>query len=122
MSESTKSYGGGIVNFKAGARTAWHTHPVGQILIVISGRGRVQSEGEPIHEIFPGDVVWIPGNEPHWHSAAPDHAISHVAISELRNGSTVTWSNMIIDLNIKQHKAIKLIKRLMLWPVSEREH
>lgn len=91
VSKATKSYGGGIVNFKAGARTAWHTHPVGQTLIVISGRGLVQSEGEPIHEILPGDVVWIPGNEPHWHGAAPDHAMSHVAISEPMNGSTVTW-------------------------------
>jgi quercetin dioxygenase-like cupin family protein/alkylhydroperoxidase/carboxymuconolactone decarboxylase family protein YurZ len=90
-SEATKSYGGGIVNFKAGARTAWHTHPVGQTLVVISGRGLVQSEGEPIHEILPGDVVWIPGNARHWHGAAPDTAMSHVAISEPMNGSTVQW-------------------------------
>jgi quercetin dioxygenase-like cupin family protein/alkylhydroperoxidase/carboxymuconolactone decarboxylase family protein YurZ len=90
-SEATNSYGGGIVNFKAGSRTAWHTHPFGQSLVVISGRGRVQSEGDPVQEILPGDVVWIPGNERHWHGAAPDSAMSHVAISEPLNGSTVQW-------------------------------
>ncbi len=91
LSEATKSYGGGIVNFKAGARTAWHTHPVGQTLVVISGRGRVQSESDSVQEILPGDVVWIPGNVRHWHGAAPDSPMSHVAISEPLNGSTVQW-------------------------------
>ncbi|MFK5952645.1 MAG: carboxymuconolactone decarboxylase family protein [Desulfobacterium sp.] len=90
-SQATHSYGGGIVNFEAGARTAWHTHPIGQTLIVISGRGLVQSEGETIEQILPGDVVWIPANERHWHGAAPDSAMSHVAISEPRNDSTVKW-------------------------------
>nr|WP_320012765.1 carboxymuconolactone decarboxylase family protein [uncultured Desulfobulbus sp.] len=96
-SETTGSYGGGIVNFDAGARTAWHTHPVGQTLIVISGRGLVQSEGEVIQQIFPGDVVWIPANVRHWHGASPDSAMSHVAISEPQNGSTVSWMEHVED-------------------------
>ena len=96
-SEASGSYGGGIVNFEAGARTAWHTHPVGQTLIVTSGRGLVQSEGEAVQEILPGDVVWIPANERHWHGAAPDSAMSHVAISEPQNGSTVTWMEHVND-------------------------
>lgn len=85
------SYQGGIVNFGAGARTAWHTHPLGQTLIVISGRGLVQAEGEAIQEILPGDVVWIPANVRHWHGAAPNSPMSHVAITAPRNGSTVQW-------------------------------
>ncbi|MDD4275031.1 MAG: carboxymuconolactone decarboxylase family protein [Desulfobacter postgatei] len=90
-SQATHSYGGGIVNFDAGARTAWHTHPIGQTLIVISGHGLVQSEGEAVEHVFSGDVVWIPANERHWHGAAPGSAMSHVAISEPRDGSTVKW-------------------------------
>ena len=96
-SKATGSYGGGTVNFEAGARTAWHTHPVGQTLIVISGRGLVQSEGEAVQEILPGDVVWIPANERHWHGAAPDSAMSHVAISEPLNGSGVQWMEHVSD-------------------------
>lgn len=96
-SEVPNSYRGGIVNFKAGARTAWHTHPFGQTMIIISGRGLVQSEGEPVQEILPGDVVWIPANERHWHGAAPDSPMSHVAISEPRNGSTVKWMEHVND-------------------------
>lgn len=96
-SEPSCSYGGAIVNFEAGARTAWHTHPAGQTLIVTSGRGLVQSEGEAVQEILPGDVVWIPANERHWHGAAPDCAMSHVAISEPLNGSSVTWMEHVSD-------------------------
>ncbi len=97
ISEATGSYGGGIVNFEAGARTAWHTHPVGQTLIVFSGRGLVQSEGEAVQEILPGDVVWIPANERHWHGAAPDSAMSHVAVSEPLNGVGVQWMEHVSD-------------------------
>ena len=96
-SEASGGYGGGIVHFEAGARTAWHKHPAGQTLIVTSGRGLVQSEGETVQEILPGDVVWIPANERHWHGAAPDSAMSHVAISEPLNGSTVTWMEHVND-------------------------
>lgn len=96
-SEIPNSYSGAIVNFEAGARTAWHTHPLGQTLIVISGRGLVQSEGEPVQEILPGDVVWIPANKRHWHGAAPNGPLSHVAISAPRNGSTVEWMGPVND-------------------------
>ena len=96
-SEIPNSYGGGIVKFEAGARTAWHTHPLGQTLIVISGRGLVQSEGEAVQAIVPGDVVWIPANERHWHGAAPDSPMSHVAISAPRNGTTVEWMEHVDD-------------------------
>jgi len=96
-SEATGNYGGGTVNFEAGARTAWHTHPVGQTLIVTSGRGLVQSEGETVQEILPGDVVWIPANERHWHGAAPDSAMSHVAVSEPLNGMRVQWMEHVSD-------------------------
>ncbi|MBN2514339.1 MAG: carboxymuconolactone decarboxylase family protein [Sedimentisphaerales bacterium] len=96
-SEIPDSYHGGIVNFEAGARTAWHAHPLGQTLIVISGRGLVQSEGEAIQEIVPGDVVWIPANERHWHGAAPNSPMSHVAISAPSNGSTVEWMEHVDD-------------------------
>jgi len=96
-SEIPNSYRGGIVNFEAGARTAWHTHPLGQTLIVISGRGLVQSEGEAVQEILPGDVVWIPANERHWHGAAPNSPMSHVAISAPRNDSTVEWMEHVND-------------------------
>jgi quercetin dioxygenase-like cupin family protein/alkylhydroperoxidase/carboxymuconolactone decarboxylase family protein YurZ len=96
-SEASDSYSGGIVNFEAGARTAWHTHPAGQTLIVTAGSGLVQSEGEAVQVILPGDVVWIPANERHWHGAAPDSAMSHVAISEPRNGSTVSWMEHVND-------------------------
>jgi 4-carboxymuconolactone decarboxylase len=98
-SEIPDSYRGGIVNFDAGARTAWHTHPFGQTLIVISGRGLVQSEGEAVQQIMPGDVVWIPADKRHWHGAAPDSPMSHVAISDPMNGSTVDW-NMSVTNNI----------------------
>lgn len=96
-SEASGSYAGGIVNFEQGARTAWHTHPAGQSLIITSGRGLVQSEGEDIQEVYPGDVVWIPANERHWHGAAPDSAMSHVAISEPLNDSTVSWMEQVSD-------------------------
>jgi len=90
-SEPSDNYRGAIVNFEAGARTAWHTHPLGQTLIVISGRGFVQSEGEAVQEILPGDVVWIPANARHWHGAAPNSPLSHVAISTPQHGLTVEW-------------------------------
>ena len=91
------SYSGAVVNFEAGARTAWHTHPLGQTLIVVSGKGRVQKLGEPVQEILPGDVVWIPAGEKHWHGAAPDSAMSHVAISDAKNGRVVDWMEHVTD-------------------------
>src|ERR1700755_2397861 len=70
----------GRVAFEAGARTAWHPHPLGQTLYVIAGVGRFQSKGGPVREIRPGDVVWIPPGEKHWHGAAPNHAMTHIAM------------------------------------------
>ncbi|MEP6743476.1 MAG: cupin domain-containing protein, partial [bacterium] len=80
---------GASVTFEPGARTAWHTHPLGQTLIVTSGCGWVQSEGEPKVEIRPGDVVWCPPNERHWHGATPTTAMTHIAIQEALDGKVV---------------------------------
>ena len=82
---------GAAVTFEPGARTAWHTHPLGQTLVVLSGVGRVQTDGEPIAEIRPGDVVWIPPGERHWHGAAPTTAMTHLAIQESLDGKAVEW-------------------------------
>lgn len=86
-----------LVTFESGARTAWHTHPLGQTLIVTSGCGRVQLEGQPIQEIRPGDVVWIAPHERHWHGAAPKTAMSHIAIQERLGESPVTWLEHVTD-------------------------
>ncbi|YCI07179.1 cupin domain-containing protein (plasmid) [Ensifer sp. D2-11] len=88
---------GSAVTFEPGARTAWHTHPAGQTLIVTAGLGRVKREGGPIEEIRPGDVVWFPAGEKHWHGAAPDVAMTHLAIQESIDGSPVTWMEKVTD-------------------------
>ena len=88
---------GAHVTFEPGARTAWHTHPAGQTLIVTFGRGRVQRDGGPVEEIRQGDVVWFPVGERHWHGAAPDTAMSHIAIQERIDGSAVTWLGHVTD-------------------------
>lgn len=85
------------VTFEPGARTAWHTHPLGQTLIVIAGCGRAQRLGGPIEEIRPGDVVWIPPGETHWHGAAPTTAMTHIAIQEQLDGKTVEWLEQVTD-------------------------
>jgi quercetin dioxygenase-like cupin family protein len=89
--------GGGLVTFEPGARTAWHTHPLGQTLVVTTGLGWVQHEGGPIEEIRPGDVVWIPPGERHWHGASATVAMSHIAIQEKLNGEAVTWLEHVTD-------------------------
>lgn len=94
--EVTKA-AGALVTFEPGARTAWHTHPAGQTLIVTSGLGWVQREGGPVEEIQPGDVVWFPPNEKHWHGATPEKAMSHIAIQEEVNGEAVTWMEKVSD-------------------------
>ena len=86
-----------IVTFEPGARTAWHTHPLGQTLIVTSGCGRVQREGGPIEEIHPGDVVWFEADEKHWHGATPTIAMTHIAIQENLNGKVVEWMEQVTD-------------------------
>jgi quercetin dioxygenase-like cupin family protein len=88
---------GASVTFEPGARTAWHTHPLGQTLIVISGCGRVQRWGGPIEEIRPGDVVWIPPSEKHWHGATPTTAMNHFAIQEQLDGKAVDWMEKVTD-------------------------
>jgi quercetin dioxygenase-like cupin family protein len=88
---------GAHVTFEPGARTAWHTHPLGQTLIVTSGLGRVQREGGPIEEIRPGDVVWFPAGEKHWHGAGPTTAMTHIAVQEALDGRTVVWMEKVSD-------------------------
>ena len=85
------------ITFDPGARTAWHTHPLGQTLIVTSGSGLAQRWGGPIEEIHPGDVVWFPPGEKHWHGAAPTTAMTHIAIQEELDGKTADWLEHVID-------------------------
>jgi quercetin dioxygenase-like cupin family protein len=90
------------VTFEPGARTAWHTHPLGQILIVTAGSGRAQRDGGPVEEIRPGDVIWFSPGEKHWHGAAPTTAMTHIAIQEQRNGKTVEWMEKVSDEQYKK--------------------
>lgn len=86
-----------LVTFEPGARTAWHTHPLGQTLMITAGCGRVQLEGQPVKEICPGDVVWIAPGERHWHGAGPQTAMSHIAIQERLEDTAVTWLEHVTD-------------------------
>jgi quercetin dioxygenase-like cupin family protein len=88
---------GASVTFEPGARTAWHTHPLGQTLIVTAGCGRAQREDGPIEEIHPGDVVWFAPGEKHWHGAAPTTAMTHIAIQEQLDGKVVEWMEKVTD-------------------------
>ena len=88
---------GAAVTFEPGARTAWHTHPLGQTLIVTAGAGRAQRKGGPIEEIRPGDVVWFAPGEKHWHGASPATAMTHIAIQEALNGKPVEWMENVTD-------------------------
>lgn len=85
------------VTFEPGARTAWHTHPLGQTIIITAGHGRAQREGGPVEEINVGDVVWFPPGERHWHGAAPTTAMTHIAISEMLDGKNVDWLEHVTD-------------------------
>ena len=85
------------VTFEPGARTAWHTHPLGQTLIVTAGLGWVQREGGPVEEIRPGDIVWFSANEKHWHGASPKIAMTHIAIQEQLDGKVVDWMEKVSD-------------------------
>ncbi len=93
---------GASVTFEPGARTAWHTHPLGQTLIVTTGCGWVQHEGGPLEEIHPGDVVWIPPREKHWHGATPTTAMTHIAIQEAFDGKVVDWMEKVSDDQYRQ--------------------
>jgi quercetin dioxygenase-like cupin family protein len=88
---------GAYVTFEPGARTAWHTHPLGQILVVTAGLGRVQRWGGPTEEIRSGDVVWIPPGQKHWHGASPTTAMTHIAITEQLDGKVVEWMEQVSD-------------------------
>jgi len=88
---------GASVTFEPGARTAWHTHPLGQHLVVTAGCGLAQREGGPIEQIRPGDVVWFPPGEKHWHGATPTTGMTHIAIQEALNGKTVDWMEKLSD-------------------------
>ena len=93
---------GASVTFEPGARTAWHTHPLGQTLVVTSGCGWAQRESEPVEEIRPGDVVWFPPGEKHWHGAAATTGMSHIAIQEALNGEVVEWMEQVDDAQYRR--------------------
>ena len=92
---------GASVTFEPGARTAWHTHPLGQTLIVTFGVGRAQRWGGPVEEIRPGDVVWFAPGEKHWHGASPTKAMMHIAIQEALNGKVVDWMEQVSDVQYR---------------------
>lgn len=85
------------VTFEPGARTAWHTHTLGQTLIVTAGLGLIQKEGDAIQTICPGDVIWIPPGERHWHGATPNCAMTHIALQEAEDGKTTNWMEYVTD-------------------------
>ena len=95
---------GGSVTFEPCSRSNWHTHPMGQILIVTSGCGMVQSWGGPIKVIRPGDVVWCPPQEKHWHGAMPDISMTHIAITEAKDGKVVDWLEPVTD---EQYRGVR---------------
>jgi len=99
------------VTFEPGARTAWHTHPLGQTLIVTAGCGCVQHDGGPVDEIHPGDVVWFPPGEKHWHGATATTAMTHIAIQEQLDGKTVEWMEKVSD---KQYSRVTENKNLVI--------
>lgn len=90
-----------VVTFEPGARTAWHTHPLGQTLIITSGSGWVQKEHGPVEVVFPGDVVWFEANEKHWHGATATTAMTYIAIQESLNGIVVDWMEKVTDEDYK---------------------
>jgi quercetin dioxygenase-like cupin family protein len=94
-----------VVHFSPGARTNWHTHPLGQTLLITAGTGRVQTRGEPVRIVREGDVVWIPPGEMHWHGAGPDTAMAHVAMHETENGSAASWFEPVSDADYRSTPA-----------------
>jgi quercetin dioxygenase-like cupin family protein len=95
--EAPARIGGATVTFEPGARTAWHTHPLGQTLIITAGRGRVQRDGRPIEEIRAGDIVWFEPGERHWHGASATTAMTHIAIAEMLDGKAVEWMEHVTE-------------------------
>ena len=97
MAEEPGRVQGASVTFEPGARTAWHTHPLGQTIIVTSGVGRAQRMGGPVEEIRPGDVIWFAADEKHWHGASPEVAMTHIVIQEALDGVVVNWLEKVED-------------------------
>jgi quercetin dioxygenase-like cupin family protein len=95
--EDTAAYTGAFVAFQRGARSAWHTHPAGQRLVVTDGIGRTQQEGGPVEEIRAGDVVWCPPGVKHWHGASPTSPMTHLALTGIRDGQAVEWLDQVTD-------------------------
>ena len=95
---------GAAVTFEPGARTAWHTHPLGQTLVVTAGFGRVQRWDGPVEEIRPGDVIWVPPGEKHWHGASPTTALTHIAVQEQLDGKNAEWMEQVSD---DQYRAVQ---------------
>ena len=93
-----------MVTFEPGARTAWHTHPLGQTLIITTGIGWVQKENDKIEEVHPGDIVWFEPNEKHWHGATATNGMSHIAIQENLNGKVVEWMEKVTDEQYNNYK------------------
>lgn len=94
--------GGATVTFEPGARTYWHTHPLGQTLIVTAGCGWVQREGGPVEEIRPGDIIWFAPNEKHWHGATATTAMTHIAVAEAQDGKVVDWMEPVSDAQYRR--------------------
>lgn len=99
---NTRRAAAASVTFEPGARTAWHTHPLGQTLIIMTGCGWVQQEGGPVEEVYPGDVVWFEPNEKHWHGATATNAMTHIATQENLNGKVVEWMEKVTDEQYEQ--------------------
>lgn len=96
-SDVTTPASSGLVNFAPGARTAWHTHPLGQMLIITAGKGWVQQEGQERQEVLPGEVVWIPAGIKHWHGGTVDNGMSHFAITYIEDGQNAAWMELVTD-------------------------
>ena len=104
---------GNAVTFEPGARTAWHTHPLGQVLVVMAGLGRAQRDGGPVEEIRPGDVIWFSPGEKHWHGASPTVAMTHIAIQESLDGKAVDWMEKV---NRRPVRSLTSLKRPLRAP------
>lgn len=105
LAEAPARTGTATVTFEPGSRTAWHTHPLGQTLVITSGFGRVQCEGGPVEEIGPGDVIWFPPGVKHWHGASPTVAMTHIAIQEMLDGKMVEWMEKVGDQQYRKQAA-----------------
>lgn len=119
--EAPARVSGATVTFEPGARTAWHTHPLGQTLIVTAGIGYVQQAGGPRQEIRPGDVVWIAPDVRHWHGATPTSGMTHIAIAEAQDGSVVTWAEQVTEAEYAggDHQAAFPSSRIPMGPVEQ---